>query len=620
MAESGIKVVQPEVYLLGRQTVVPDELARFLGDHGVDWSSDSEVPAEVLTETAGRICYMSFSKPRPGGNSAYLNHIKEVGHGCYDAKTDVLTISGWKKWPDVTMDDKLATMNPATGNVIYRNPIRLVRYEHQGKMYRVDSQHVDLLVTPDHKMYACKTTTKEGRKKEDYRLVSACELGQASHAYMKNCNGSADGWWRDGPNRDEMALLGFAIGDGSMSPKSSISVRFHLRRERKIAWLKSLIARIEHLGYSIEAENADRYAVKLAENKIIRHLFSGIYDDNREKQIPWSDSVFTGATREALEGLYDGLIQSDGSISDTAICFDTTSQKLAGQFQQLCLHVGLSAGISYTYGKEQRKSSFGEKPLTRLHVNRRCNRPEVNKWSGGEGKTYWIEEWEGEVFCAEVENNLLYVRRNGKPVWSGNSVLEHGVWSLLFTGVSRSLTHELVRHRAGMGYSQLSQRYVDESVAEYVEPDVIANDPKLHEIWLEAIQHVHASYVKLADKLTAKLRDLAWVNAGGKERFLDFVKQMPQEEKTNIRKAARQAARSVLPNATETKIFVTANARALRHFLEQRGSASAEPEIRKLAGIVLDVLQKDSPNLFGDYTRTALPDGTFEINTPYRKV
>jgi len=149
---------------------------------------------------------------------------------------------------------------------------------------------------------------------------------------------------------------------------------------------------------------------------------------------------------------------------------------------------------------------------------------------------------------------------------------------------------------------------------------VIANDPKLHEIWLEAIQHVHASYVKLADKLTAKLRDLAWVNAGGKERFLDFVKQMPQEEKTNIRKAARQAARSVLPNATETKIFVTANARALRHFLEQRGSASAEPEIRKLAGIVLDVLQKDSPNLFGDYTRTALPDGTDEINTPYRKV
>src|SRR3954466_6232860 len=87
------------------------------------------------------------------------------------------------------------------------------------------------------------------------------------------------------------------------------------------------------------------------------------------------------------------------------------------------------------------------------------------------------------------------------------SVLEHGVWNLLFTGVSRSLTHELVRHRAGMGYSQLSQRYVDESVAEYVEPDIIAADPELHEIWLEAVTHAHGVYVKLAEKLNEKLGD-----------------------------------------------------------------------------------------------------------------
>lgn len=69
------------------------------------------------------------------------------------------------------------------------------------------------------------------------------------------------------------------------------------------------------------------------------------------------------------------------------------------------------------------------------------------------------------------------------------SVAEHAVWNFLIVGVSRSLTHELIRHRAGMGYSQLSQRYVDESVAEYIEPAIIANDPELHEIWLEAVRH-----------------------------------------------------------------------------------------------------------------------------------
>jgi len=191
------------------------------------------------------------------------------------------------------------------------------------------------------------------------------------------------------------------------------------------------------------------------------------------------------------------------------------------------------------------------------------------------------------------------------------SVLEHAVWNLLITGVSRSLTHELVRHRAGMSYSQLSQRYVDESVAEYVEPDVIANDPELHAVWLEAVGQAHAAYVKLAGMLNAKLADPAAATA---------AMLPPDADRTTRRKTARQAARSVLPNATETKIFVTANARALRHFLEQRGSAFAEPEIRKLASTILDLLQKDAPHLFGDFTKVPLPDGTFELHTPYRKV
>src|ERR1700676_3419421 len=87
------------------------------------------------------------------------------------------------------------------------------------------------------------------------------------------------------------------------------------------------------------------------------------------------------------------------------------------------------------------------------------------------------------------------------------SVLEHAVWNLLFTGISRSLTHELIRHRAGWGYSQLSQRYVDESVAEYVEPDPIAQDPELHQLWLDAVGHAHQAYMRLTEKLQEKFAD-----------------------------------------------------------------------------------------------------------------
>jgi thymidylate synthase (FAD) len=190
------------------------------------------------------------------------------------------------------------------------------------------------------------------------------------------------------------------------------------------------------------------------------------------------------------------------------------------------------------------------------------------------------------------------------------SVLEHAVWNLLITGVSRSLTHELVRHRVGFSYSQLSQRYVDESNAEYVEPDIIASDAELHAEWAAAIRYAREAYVRLVRLLEAKFEDESfasrWLPTGATAIYK--------------RKVARQAARSVLPNATETKIFVTANARALRHFLELRGSRHAEPEIRKLANILLEVLQRESPHLFGDYRRIPLPDGTFEIVTDYRKV
>jgi thymidylate synthase (FAD) len=240
------------------------------------------------------------------------------------------------------------------------------------------------------------------------------------------------------------------------------------------------------------------------------------------------------------------------------------------------------------------------------------NDSELARFLGDHGVSWQTDtEVASELLC-EAAGRVCYMsfakpRPGGNATYLGHikevghgSVLEHAVWNLLFTGVSRSLTHELIRHRAGMGYSQLSQRYVDESIAEYVEPAVIAADTELHRLWLESVAQSHRAYLALAEKL--------------QEKFVG------EPDKTARRKAARQAARSVLPNATETKIFVTANARALRNFLEQRGSRHAEPEIRLLAIKLLDVLIKESPNLFADYRREALADGTYELQTEFRKV
>ena len=181
------------------------------------------------------------------------------------------------------------------------------------------------------------------------------------------------------------------------------------------------------------------------------------------------------------------------------------------------------------------------------------------------------------------------------------SVFEHVNYGFVFTGVSRSLTHELVRHRAGFAYSQRSQRYVDESGASFVVPPAVDQDDggtdKAGGILKDALEAASIAYGKLAEALNESLP---------REAF---------SSNTDRRKAVRQAARAVLPNATETKIFVTGNVRAWRHFIEMRAASFADWEIRHLAIEVLEILSQESPLMFGDFSIEELPDGT-RIATP----
>ena len=180
------------------------------------------------------------------------------------------------------------------------------------------------------------------------------------------------------------------------------------------------------------------------------------------------------------------------------------------------------------------------------------------------------------------------------------SVLEHANYSLLLEGVSRSLTHELVRHRAGFAYSQLSQRYVDESSASFVVPPAIAGDELLEGAWRTQIESAQTAYVALVSQLMERY---GWV-----------------ADKVHRRKMAREAARGVLPNSTETKIVVTGNARAWRTMLELRSSEGAELEIRRMAVMVLRVLQVEAPAFFSDFEVYDAEDRREAARIAYHKV
>ena len=284
-----------------------------------------------------------------------------------------------------------------------------------------------------------------------------------------------------------------------------------------------------------------------------------------------------------------------------------------------------------------------------------------------------VETWTTDAMVAgeklvEVAGRLCYKsyarpRPGGNAAYLGHilevahgSVVEHQVFNLVITGVSRSLTHEWVRHRAGFAYSQRSQRFVDEGEGRFVVPPGLDDEVAAAREWARSLADhgygewgyedllvglregkVTAFGVEVAEPSCVVQAGLLWLASveaaqrayGRLSNYLvnralgdldhGFAKPFANGG-TEVRKPAREAARSLLPNATETQIFVTVNARAARHFIEARGDAAADAEIRRVAVALLRILQAESPNLFGDYSIADHPAGGEVVSTPHRKV
>ena len=175
------------------------------------------------------------------------------------------------------------------------------------------------------------------------------------------------------------------------------------------------------------------------------------------------------------------------------------------------------------------------------------------------------------------------------------SVLEHASVSFYITGVSRSCTHELIRHRH-FSYSQLSQRFVPERDSQVVLPPGIEDDPELQRLFFAAADASRDAYAALLARLEAKFAD--------------------EPNAVLRRKQARQAARAVLPNATETRIVVSGNYRAWRHFIAMRASEHADVEIRRLAIACLRQLAALAPAVFADFEISTLADGSEVATSP----
>lgn len=191
------------------------------------------------------------------------------------------------------------------------------------------------------------------------------------------------------------------------------------------------------------------------------------------------------------------------------------------------------------------------------------------------------------------------------------SVFEHASMPFMVTGVSRSLTHELIRHRVGTAYSQESQRYVDAKDLRFVVPPLLANhcdgmdedmlnaDPMLGR-FRTSCGRALAEYKEFQADLIAMLADM---EAAGAD-----IKQV-----TSAKKRANEAARALLPNAAETRLVFTCNLREIRHVLLLRGNEAADLEIRRLAVVLLEHSRDYAPHFFADVVKTLGADNLAAI-------
>ncbi|MBI9016392.1 MAG: FAD-dependent thymidylate synthase [Phycisphaerae bacterium] len=155
------------------------------------------------------------------------------------------------------------------------------------------------------------------------------------------------------------------------------------------------------------------------------------------------------------------------------------------------------------------------------------------------------------------------------------SILEHASFTFYVEGISRAMTHQLVRHRVA-SYSQRSQRYVDHEHFDYIVP------PEFE----DKIVEVQGKYINAVDYYKQTMEMIG-------QRYSKLLDSLGRQGEIS-----NQDARYVLPNGCETKIFITMNARELLHFFEERTCMRAQWEIRNVANEMLKIVKEKCPAIF----------------------
>ncbi|MGH2515415.1 MAG: FAD-dependent thymidylate synthase [Ktedonobacterales bacterium] len=620
-------VTEPEIYVVGRQTLDSDEVRRFLEDHETSWETDSERGSELIVELAGRTCYMSLgSKQFRKTNADYVGNLINQGHGSVleHAVWDLLIVGVSRSLTHELVRHRAGTGFCLAGDtLIYSDHMWGIR--RSGIKKRSIQQIYEMTKTPHGrsrlKLLRLRCLNMEtgtfitGRVKNvactGIKPVFRVELADGKtvtctkeHQFLTTC-----GW---------MPLEG-AVGGLTVTP-SSLAVYGRDDAEIMVNGV---------LAYKDKEWLREQYMSKNLDQKTIANL-AGVSPHTIRAWIRrYGLQKPVGSWTKGVTPWNKGKRYKPGWRHTEEAKQLFRQQKLGANNPQwrggitptaIQIRKGLKNLRPHVFARDTNRCRLcgnKSKHLTVHHVLPVWARPDltldINNMVTLCRPCHLKVNTREHLYVEYFGRSLPELGSRPKPLaQTVRQVTKHPVRIKAITYAGEQMTydiemegphHNFVANGIVTHNSQLSQRYVDESTADFVEPAVIAGDPALHATWLRAVESAHAAYMELVAGLAAKVE-----------------REHPDLKRTARLKMAREAARSVLPNATETKLLFSANARALRWIITLRGSDGAEPEIRRLAVKLARVMRDEAPNLFGDIEIVRLPDGTEGVRVGHHKV
>lgn len=562
---------------------------------------------EKVIEKAGRTCYKSEDKITEDSSSKFCemiqtrNHVSVLEHCsatfriicdrgcCYDDQTKVLTENGWKVFKDLNVNERVYTKDDED-NIVLTLPKRCIKKHYVGKLFNFSNTGIDLAVTPNHNMWV-KDYNKRSSKTKVWKFIKAEEMSNSAYQFDSSGNwvgNKLDYIHIKGNDKSKYAsrrsknyeansfleLLGLWVTDGSISPCVKNSGRRICITQIK----KHVCNRIEQLCADLNIpflkyRNDYRLNDVALWNFLKENFIKG--DDYKKSYYVEVPQWLLNSSRENLDCFMRGVLLGDGYSDSERRLVYTSSEGFAENLVEIAMKRGFGASIRVARPKGTLRH-FPNNSKVSICTTSYCVNIEkqrfsyLKKRSTASWRTF---EYNGNVYCVELPKyHKLFVMRNGKACWCGNS-------------------HELVRHRIA-AYSQESTRYVNynKKGMGFITP-AWASEKILKERQEDVYMQMSKGEI------------MTWTELSNIDKQIYIFLKSCYEDEWNYNALISlgqtpQQARAVLPNCLKTEIVMTANFREWLHFLELRTAPAAHPDMQVIAKMIGNKLHEISPIIF----------------------